>query len=31
VNHYLDELAYTNLDYKLREHPDPTLGKLFKA
>ena len=30
VTEYLDSLAYTNLDYKLSEHPDPTVGKLLK-
>jgi hypothetical protein len=27
----MDALAYTNLDYKMSQHPDPVVGKLIKT
>jgi hypothetical protein len=30
ITEYLDSLAYTSLDYKMAQHPDPTVGKLLK-
>lgn len=31
LTHYTDSLAYTNLDYKMAQHPDPVIGKLIKT
>ena len=30
ITEYLDSLAYTSLDYKMAQHPDPAVGKLLK-
>lgn len=30
ITQYLDEIAYTNLDYKVSQHPDPSVGKALK-
>ncbi|CDW75591.1 UNKNOWN [Stylonychia lemnae] len=30
LTQYVDEIAYKNLDYKMRDHPDPTVGKMIK-
>eukprot|EP00347_Sterkiella_histriomuscorum_P014863 403359236 len=30
LTQYVDEIAYKSLDYKMKDHPDPTIGKLLK-